>query len=117
MVTKSILVEVGFGAGGLFGSGGPEKEKAISLKVFVFVEHGVTGRITVGGGVGEPAGIVTVKFEIVTVCVITTVLSKGSEVTIPEQRGEKVLIPVPAAKNPEGSEISPCWKPKEGRKS
>lgn len=59
-----------------------------------------------GCGVGEPTGIVTVKFETVTVCVITTTSVKGFWVAIPEQRGTRVLIPVPA-KNPEGSGTSP----------
>lgn len=58
----------------------------------------------------------TVKFETVTVCVITTMSVKGSWVATPEQRGIKVLIPVPA-KDPEGSEMSPGGKPKEGRTS
>lgn len=45
------------------------------------------------------------KFEIVTVCVTTTMSVKGSWVATPEQRGTRVLIPVPA-KNPEGSGMS-----------
>ena len=60
----------------------------------------------VGCGVGEPAGIVTVKFETVTVCVTTTTSVKGLRVTTPEQEGTRVLIPAPA-KNPEGSRTLP----------
>ena len=59
----------------------------------------------------------TVKFEIVVVFVITTVSVKGFWVTIPEQRGTKVLIPVPAKNPPEGSGICPPGNPKEGRTS
>lgn len=73
-ITNSILVEVGFGGGRLFGSGANDEKRNARL----CVEHGVTGKITVGCGVGEPTGIVTVKFETVTVLLCTTTSVKGS---------------------------------------
>lgn len=73
-VTNSMLVEVGFGGGRLFGEAANDEKKAARL----CVEHGVAGKIRVGGGVGEPTGIVTVKFESVTVRLCTTRSVKGS---------------------------------------
>ena len=73
--------------------------------------------MTVGGGIGEPADIVTVKFEIVIVRVTTIVSVKGLSVTTPEQLGTMVLIPVPGKNPPEGSGICPPETPKEGRTS
>lgn len=73
--------------------------------------------MTVGGGIGEPADIVTVKFETVIVRVMTIVSVKGFSVTVPVQLGTKVMIPVPARNPPEGNGICPPGNPKEGRTS
>lgn len=113
MVTRSILVDVGFGGGALSEVANRDEKKGSR----VLVSHGWIGWITVGGGIGEPADIVTVKFEIVTVRVNTIVSVKGLSVTTPEQLGTIVLMPVPSKNPPECRENCSPGNPKDGRTS